>query len=245
MQTEREALQKALEAKDGLLREEASKRVGLAADLDQAQAEVARLTEEANDAAIQSPTRTADLERAQATVEELETDAHMLRRSNNDLATKAWLAKTRLGDALKEKAAKLDSALVKQKTKLEEKYVAELDTAMAEEERKLDADYKAQLPGIRDRAWELGWKAAMKKVGIPGDSPVFRNSPKFPLLDSDLHSIIAPPSIVSPSSLAPVASVGHEASSAEASPAVTAAPKAHAAVPFNFEVPPKIFQRRT
>ena len=73
----------------------------------------------------------------------MEMDAHMLRRSNNDLATEARLAKTRLGDALKEKAAKLESALAKQKTELEEKHLAELDTTIEEEVRKLAADYKA------------------------------------------------------------------------------------------------------
>ena len=112
---------------------------------------MALLKEEAKDAAIQRATLVADLERAQATMEELETDAHMLRRSNNDLSIEARLAKTWLGDALKEKAVELESALAKQKTELEEKYGADFEAAM-EEEQKLAADYRAQLPRIRDRA---------------------------------------------------------------------------------------------
>ena len=98
-----------------------SKSAGLAADLEQAQAEVARLTEEAKDAAIQSSTLAADLERAQVKVEELETDEHLIRRANIDLVTEARLAGTRLEDALKRKAAELESALAKQKAELEEK----------------------------------------------------------------------------------------------------------------------------
>ena len=80
----------------------------------------------------------------------METDAHMMRRANIDLATEARLARTRLEDALKEKAAELEYVLAKQKAKLEEKYEAELDTVMGEEARKLAADYNAQLPGIQD-----------------------------------------------------------------------------------------------
>ncbi|XXG39627.1 hypothetical protein AAC387_Pa01g0541 [Persea americana] len=109
LQAEREGLQKALEFKDGLLRKEASKNAGLVADLEQAQ--------------------------AQATVEELETDAHMMRRANIDLATEARLARTRLEDALKDKAAELESALAKQKAELEEKYGAELDAVMGRRRR--------------------------------------------------------------------------------------------------------------
>ena len=51
LQAERERLQKALEAKDELLREEVSKNTGLAVDLEQTQAEVARLREEADEEA--------------------------------------------------------------------------------------------------------------------------------------------------------------------------------------------------
>ena len=75
----KEKLQKALEAKDSLLKEVASKNVNLAADLD----------------------------KALAIVEELEIDAHMLRRGKTDLAIEARLARAQLEVALKE-AAELD-----------------------------------------------------------------------------------------------------------------------------------------
>ena len=126
--------------------------------------------------------------------------------------------------ARNEKAAEIESALAKQKAELEEKYGAELDTVM-EEAQKLAADYRTQLPGIQDRAWELGWKAALRKDGVPGDSLVFRNPLKFSSSDSDLHSIIDSPLATSPSSQAP--------------PAANAGPEASAAVPSNSEVPPE------
>ena len=52
MAAEKERLQKSLEAKDRLLKEEASKNAGLAADLEQAQAEVVRLREEGKEEAM-------------------------------------------------------------------------------------------------------------------------------------------------------------------------------------------------
>ena len=54
---------------------------------------------------------------------------------------------------------------------------------MEEEVGKLSANYKAQLPGIRDRAWELGWKAALRKAGVPEDSPLFLDAPRFSCSD--------------------------------------------------------------
>ena len=78
---EKEELRKALEAKDELLKEEASKNASLAADLEKAQAEVGQLREDAS----QSASLTADLEKAQAEVEELEADAHLLRQANINL----------------------------------------------------------------------------------------------------------------------------------------------------------------
>ena len=140
------------------MREEASKSTSLAAVLEQAQAEVSRLTEEAMDGALESATLAADLESAQASVEELETDAYNMTTTNNDHYAEARRAKTQLENALKEKAAELESTLVGQKAELEEIYVAELDTTMAEEVGKLAADYKAQLPGIRDEPGSLDGK---------------------------------------------------------------------------------------
>ena len=152
---EKEKLQKSLEANDGLLKEAVSKNAGLVVDLEKAQAEVGQLREEAKEGAIQNATLFADLDKALSSVEELEADAEMLRRGNTDLATDARLARRQLEDALKEKAAELESALAKQKAKLEEKYRVDFDAAIEEEVRRLAADYRAQLPGIRDQAWEL------------------------------------------------------------------------------------------
>ncbi|XXG47104.1 hypothetical protein AAC387_Pa02g1803 [Persea americana] len=89
--------------------------------------------------------------------------------------------------ALEGKAAELARALKDQEAKLKEEYLAEHESVMNEEVGKLTADYKAQLPGIRDKAWTLGWRAALKRVGVPTDSPIFQNSPRFPRSDSELH----------------------------------------------------------
>ncbi|XXG83475.1 hypothetical protein AAC387_Pa10g1215 [Persea americana] len=63
---------------------------------------------------------------------------------------------------------------------------------MGEEVSRLTVEYKAQLPGIRDRVWELGWKATLKKAGVPRDNPIFRNPPRFPRTDSELLAISSP-----------------------------------------------------
>ena len=60
-------------------------------------------------------------------------------------------------------------------------------------------------------------EAALRKAGVPGDSPAVRNPPKFSSSDSDLLAIIDSPLVPGSSSQAP--------------PAASAGPKARAAVP--------------
>ncbi|XXG54910.1 hypothetical protein AAC387_Pa03g2678 [Persea americana] len=60
---------------------------------------------------------------------------------------------------------------------------------MGEEVSRLSADYKAQLPGIRDRAWELGWQAALRKAGVPEENPLFLNPPGFSCSDLGLAAV--------------------------------------------------------
>ncbi|XXG58717.1 hypothetical protein AAC387_Pa04g0957 [Persea americana] len=91
--------------------------------------------------------------------------------------------------ALRGKAAEIESALAKQEARLKEEFLAEHDSIMGEEVGRLSADYKAQLPGIRDRAWELRWKAALQKAGVPEDSPLFLNPPRFSCSDSELAAV--------------------------------------------------------
>ena len=52
---------------------------------------------------------------------------------------------------------------MRQKTKLEEKYVTELKAITEEEMQQLAANYKAQLPGIRDRGWELEMEGSLEE----------------------------------------------------------------------------------
>ncbi|XXG54909.1 hypothetical protein AAC387_Pa03g2677 [Persea americana] len=92
---------------------------------------------------------------------------------------------------------------------------------MNEEVSKLTADYKAQLPGIRDKAWTLEWKAALKRVGVPTDSPIFQNSPRFPRSDSELRVV---------SEFVPVPS-SSEVPPAPVTPAPPVAPETASAVP--------------
>ncbi|XXG54106.1 hypothetical protein AAC387_Pa03g2072 [Persea americana] len=127
--------------------------------------------------------------------------------------------------ALEGKAAELELALRGQEAKLKEEYQAEHEAVMNEEVDKLAADYKAQLPGIRDRAWTLGWKAALKRVGVSMDSPIFRNSPRFPRSDSELHAVseFAPAPSASGVALAPPA--------LEVAPAPLVIPETASAVP--------------
>ncbi|KAJ8640726.1 hypothetical protein MRB53_017420 [Persea americana] len=232
LQAERERLQKALEAKDELLREEVSNNAGLAVDLKQTQAEVARLREGAAEEAAQNAHLSADLDRARAALVGMEKDLLSSRGLSKRLLAKRNEARGQLEVALREKAAELESALARQKTELKEKYVTELKAITKEE---------VQLPGIRDRGWELGWKAALRKAGVPGDNPMLRNPPKFPSSDSDLHAIITSPPVRAPEALQAPPEAAPDASVPEASAVVfeatSAAPEASAVV---IEAPPEI-----
>ena len=96
---------------------------------------------------------------------------------------------------------------------------------MNEEVSKLAADYKAQLPGIRDRAWTLGWKAASKRVGVSMDSPIFWNPPRFPRSDSELRAVSEYAPVPSASEVAPAPSA------LEVAPTPLVVPETASAVP--------------
>ena len=173
-------------------------------------------------------------------MERLAEEVQCTHRANTLLVTQKNEAKAELQTALDEKAANLEFALAEQKAKLEEKCAADFDAAMEEEAIRLAADYKAQMKGIWDRAWELGWKAALRKVGVSGDDFVFRNPPKFPTSDPALHSIIDPPAAPGASSEAPLAAAN---AVPEAGPSSEAPPAAANAMPeagASTEVPPAI-----
>ncbi|KAJ8644503.1 hypothetical protein MRB53_006251 [Persea americana] len=74
--------------------------------------------------------------------------------------------------ALRGKAAEIESALVKQEARLKEEFLAEHDTITEEEVGRLSADYKAELPGIRDRAWELGFSCSDSKLAAVSQASV-------------------------------------------------------------------------
>lgn len=71
------------------------------------------------------------------------------------------------------------SALERQKAEFEENVQAEVDAAYTEGAREVTAEYRAQVHRIRQRAWELRWRAALKKARISKDDPDFKNPPKF------------------------------------------------------------------
>ena len=105
----------------------------------------------------------------------LEEDLQNAKGTNRRLLSQRNQAQGSLEMALRGKAAEIESALAKQEARLKEEFLAEHDSIMGEEVGRLSVDYKAQLPGIRDRAWELGWKAALKKAGVPEDSLLLQN----------------------------------------------------------------------
>ncbi|KAJ8629333.1 hypothetical protein MRB53_022656 [Persea americana] len=204
---EKEELLKSLAARDATLEEEARKTADLLAKLDAARALSEHLKEEAKEAKDQNARLSWELDEVRLASSRLEEDMQMLRGTNKRLTSERKLAERKLEIALEGKAAELARALNVQEAKLKEEYLAEHESVMNEEVSKLTANYKAQLPGIRDKAWILGWKAALRRAGVPTDSPIFQNSPRFPRSDSELRAVsgIAPGPSASEVPPAPVA----------------------------------------
>eukprot|EP00268_Persea_americana_P011564 TRINITY_DN14880_c0_g2_i1.p1 TRINITY_DN14880_c0_g2~~TRINITY_DN14880_c0_g2_i1.p1 ORF type:complete len:262 (+),score=52.76 TRINITY_DN14880_c0_g2_i1:218-1003(+) len=229
---EKEELLKSLAAKDTMLAEEASRNAGLAAELDEARAVAEHLREEVREEAIQNTHLSFELDDVRFALSRQEEDMQILRGTNRRLTSQKNLAQDELEMALKGKAAELESVLAKQEARLKEEYLAEHDAAMSEEVGKLAANYKTQLPGIRDRAWILGWKAALKRVGVPVDSLIFRNPPKFPRSDSELRVAASPLPAFLPQAPPEVIEAPPEVSSvSEVAPAPPVVPETASAVP--------------
>ena len=117
---EREKLLKSLAAKEAMLKEEASRNDGLAADLEQAQLMVEHFREEAKEEASQNAHLYADLDDARTELVRLEEDLQSTCGVNKRLISQRNQAKGELDMALRGKAAELESALAKQKAELEE-----------------------------------------------------------------------------------------------------------------------------
>ncbi|XXG79747.1 hypothetical protein AAC387_Pa09g0750 [Persea americana] len=219
--TEKEELLKSLAARDATLEEEVRKKEDLLAELDAARALAEHLKEEAKQAVDQNVQLSWKLDEVRLASSRREEDMKMLRGTNSRLISERKLAERKLEMALDGKATELARALKDQEAKLKEEYLAEHESVMNEEVGKLAADYKAQLPGIREKAWALGWKAALRRVGVPPDSPIFQNSPRFPRSDSELRAV---------SGIAPVPSAS-EVPPAPVAPAPPVVPEAAPAVP--------------
>ncbi|XXG77289.1 hypothetical protein AAC387_Pa08g1469 [Persea americana] len=205
---EREELQASLAAREAMLVEEVGKNAGLVSDLEESQVLVEHLREELKDEGTQNLHLASELDDLRTEVVQLEEDLRDARRTNKRLLSQRNLVQGSLEMALRGKAAEIESALERQEARLKEEFLAEHNSIMGEEVGKLTADYKAQLPGIQDRAWELGWKAALKKAGVP----LLRNPPKFPPSDSELLAIsLASPCL--PPQACPEASAAPEAPS--------------------------------
>ncbi|XXG46964.1 hypothetical protein AAC387_Pa02g1686 [Persea americana] len=223
---EKEELLKSLAARDATLEEEARKNEDLLVELDAARALAEHLKEEAKEAADQNVHLSWELDEVRLASSRKEENMQMLRGTNRRLISERKLAERKLEMALEGKAAELAQALKGQEAKLKEEYLAEHEAVMNEEVSKLTADYKAQLLGIRDKAWTLGWKAALKRVGVPTDSPIFQNSPRFPRSDSELRAIsefapIPSSSEVPPAPVAPAPPVVPETASVVPSESAT------------------------
>ncbi|XXG76521.1 hypothetical protein AAC387_Pa08g0855 [Persea americana] len=216
----REELRASLAAKDAMLVEEVGRNAGLVFDLEESQVVVERLRDELKDEETQNLHLASKLDDLRTVVGRLEEDLRNVKGTNKRLLSQWNQAQGSLEMALRGKAAEIESALAKQEARLKEEFLTEHDSIMGEEVGRLSADYKAQLPGIWDRAWELGWKAALKKAGVPEDSPFLRNPPRFPRSDSELVAVSrASPCL--PQQACPEVSAAPEAPP-EAAPAVSA-----------------------
>ena len=182
---ERDELRASLASKDATLAEVTAKNAGLVVDFEESKVEVQRLKDELEDEKVQNQHLSSELDDLRVATKRLEDDLESAKGTNRRLLSQRNQAQGSLEMALRGKAAEIESALAKQEARLKEEFLVEHDSIMGEEVGRLSADYKAQLPGIRDRAWELGWKAALNKAGVPEDSPLFQNPPRFPCSDSE------------------------------------------------------------
>ena len=180
---ERDELRASLASKDAALAELTAKNVGLVFDLEESKVEADRLKDELEDEKGQNQHLSSELDDLRVAAKRLQDDLDSAKSTNRRLLSQRNQAQASLETALREKAAEIESALAKQGARLKEEFLAEHDSIMEEEVGKLSANYKAQLPGIRDRAWELGWKAALRKAGVPEDSPLFLDAPRFSCSD--------------------------------------------------------------
>ncbi|XXG39747.1 hypothetical protein AAC387_Pa01g0624 [Persea americana] len=180
---ERDELRASLASKDAALAELTAKNVGLVFDLEESKVEADRLKDELEDEKGQNQHLSSELDDLRVAAKRLQDDLDSAKSTNRRLLSQRNQAQASLETALREKAAEIESALAKQGARLKEEFLAEHDSIMEEEVGRLSANYKAQLPGIRDRAWELGWKAALRKAGIPEDSPLFLDAPRFSCSD--------------------------------------------------------------
>ncbi|XXG54224.1 hypothetical protein AAC387_Pa03g2165 [Persea americana] len=186
---ERDELRASVASKDATLAEVVAKNAGLVVDFEESKVEVQRLKDELEDEKVQNQHLSSELDDLRVATKRLEDDLESVKGTNRRLLSQRNQAQGSLEMALRGKAAEIESALAKQEARLKEEFLAEHDTIMEEEVGRLSADYKAQLPGIRDRAWELGWKAALHKAGVPEDSPLFLNAPRFSCSDSELAAV--------------------------------------------------------
>ena len=186
---ERDELRASLAAKDAMLAEEVGRNAGLVFDFEESKVVVERLKDELADEKTQNLHLASELDDLQIAVKRLEDDLQSAKGTNRRLLSQRNQAQGSLEMALRGKAAEIESALAKQEARLKEEFLAEHNSIMGEEVGRLSADYKAQLPGIRDRAWELGWKAALHMAGTAEDSPLFLNPPSFSCSDSGLAAV--------------------------------------------------------
>ncbi|KAJ8622416.1 hypothetical protein MRB53_030945 [Persea americana] len=248
---ERDELRASLASKDATLAEVTAKNAGLVFDLEESKVEVERLKDELEDEKGQNQHLSSELDDLRVAAKRLEDDLESAKGTNRRLLSQRNQAQGSLEMALREKAAEIESALAKQEARLKNEFLAEHDSIMGEEVSRLSADYKAQLPGIR--AWELGWKAALRQAGISDDSPLFQSPPSFSCPDSGLAAVSQAANLPPQSSPEVNAAPGvpQEAVAASADPegcqvaavvevppeAVPTAPEASAVVA---EVPPEI-----
>ncbi|XXG54674.1 hypothetical protein AAC387_Pa03g2493 [Persea americana] len=222
---ERDELQASMASKDATLAEVTAKNADLVVDFEESKVEVQRLKDELEDEKVQNQHLSSELDDLRAAVKQLEDELKSTKGTNRRLLSERKQAQGSLEVALREKAAEVESALAKQEARLKKEFLAEHDSIMEEEVGKLTADYKAQLPGIRDRAWELGWKAALHEAGVPEDSPLFVSLPSFPCPDPGPLAAVSQVSSDPPSQSCPEANAAPEVPPSQSCPEANAAPE--------------------
>ena len=116
-----------------------------------------------------------DLEEAKAKVSEYE-DTHRSLFAEHDKLKSAF-------DHTKRREAELERTIARlegQKAELEHNLQAEVKLAFQDGADAAGEEYAAQVNDIRISAWEMGWRAALDKMGVSHEHPAYARPDEYP-----------------------------------------------------------------